>query len=493
MVSLHPIERKTLLSINKEGISPSEIVKATGLDINQVMRALDWLSGKGLVRIDEGVDEVISLGDEGRLYLEKGLPEKRVADFLKKGPKGVDDIKNVIDPSEVSIAIGWLRKKGIAEFKGGRLKLLNEDVEKTGDEEVLELLARGPLNKKEFSEDLKPWVAQLLGRKNVLSSVEKVNRLVYLTSKGREIVKKGVALESSGIGQLTPEIIKKGAWIGKNFRPYDLKADVAYYGGAKSHPMTRMVDDIKDIFLAMGFSEIEGPLVESNFWNFDALFVPQDHPAREMQDTFYLEHPSKSSLPDEHILRSVKEVHENGGGTGSHGWGYDYKADLASQTLLRTHTTSTTIRYLAQKNPLPIKVFSIGRVFRKERISYKHLPEFTQIEGIVVGDVNFRHLLGILKEFYSRMGFDKIRFRPAYFPYTEPSLEVEVYFQDKESWIELGGAGIFRPEVTLPLGVDKPVLAWGLGLERLAMLRLDLKDIRTLYWSDIKWLQNLPL
>ncbi|MFV2041169.1 MAG: phenylalanine--tRNA ligase subunit alpha, partial [Candidatus Hydrothermarchaeales archaeon] len=166
---------------------------------------------------------------------------------------------------------------------------------------------------------------------------------------------------------------------------------------------------------------------------------------------------------------------------------------LASKTLLRTHTTSTTIRRLAEGGKQPIKVYSIGRVFRNERVSYKHLPEFHQIEGIVAGDVSFKNLLGILKEFYGRMGFDKIRFRPAYFPYTEPSLEVEVYFEQKKSWIELGGAGIFRPEVTEPLGITYPVLAWGLGLERLAMLRLDLTDIRALYRSDIDWLRSLPL
>jgi phenylalanyl-tRNA synthetase alpha chain len=192
-------------------------------------------------------------------------------------------------------------------------------------------------------------------------------------------------------------------------------------------------------------------------------------------------------------VSAVSRAHENGGSTKSRGWGYHWNPELSSQTLLRTHTTSTTIRQLAKREPLPIKVFSIGRVFRKERISFKHLPEFHQIEGIVVGDVNFRNLLGILKEFYARMGFEKIRFRPAYFPYTEPSLEVEVFFDKKNGWIELGGAGIFRPEVSLPLGIDYPVLAWGLGLERLAMLRLDLTDIRALYRSDIDWLRSLPL
>ena len=321
---------------------------------------------------------------------------------------------------------------------------------------------------------------------------ENVVRLVSLTKKARKILDEGIDVES-GIGQLTHEMIKEAGWKGKKFRGYDTSSEVAPALPAKLHPLTRMIGQIKGIFVSMGFREIEGPLVESSFWNFDALFVPQDHPAREMQDTFYLERPKKAALPDGKVVSAIASAHENGGSSNSSGWGYRWDKGLASHALLRTHTTATTIRELAKKERLPIKVFSIGKVFRKERISFKHLPEFHQIEGIVVGDVNFKNLLGILKEFYAGMGFDKIRFRPAYFPYTEPSLEVEVYFEKKKGWIELGGAGIFRPEVYIPFGIKNPVLAWGLGLERLAMLSLDLEDIRALYQSDIDWLRSLPL
>jgi phenylalanyl-tRNA synthetase alpha chain len=151
-----------------------------------------------------------------------------------------------------------------------------------------------------------------------------------------------------------------------------------------------------------------------------------------------------------------------------------------------------TIRYLSKHNKTPIKVFSIEPVFRKESIDRTHLPEFYQVEGIVVEEgSSFRMLLGILKEFYRRMGFSEIRMRPAYFPYTEPSMEVEVKF--KGEWLELGGSGIFRPEVVAPFDVDEPVLAWGLGLERLAMLKFGLDDIRQLYISDLDWLKKSPI
>ena len=242
----------------------------------------------------------------------------------------------------------------------------------------------------------------------------------------------------------------------------------------------------------MGFNEIEGDYVESSFWNMDALFIPQDHPAREMQDTLYLKNPSRININDKSLLKRISEIHENGGMTSSIGWGYKFMESEGKKPLLRTHTTVNTIKYLYNNPNPPCKIFSIGKVFRKENIDPTHLPEFYQIEGIIHDkNTNFRQLIGILKEFYSRMGFSKIRFRPGYFPYTEPSMEIDVFFNNK--WMELGGSGIFRPEVTEPIGVKNPVLAWGLGLERLAMLTFDLKDLRNIYSSDLDWLRKQPL
>ena len=242
----------------------------------------------------------------------------------------------------------------------------------------------------------------------------------------------------------------------------------------------------------MGFQEIAGDFVESSFWNMDVLFIPQDHPAREMQDTFYCKQPGSIEIKDEDIIEKIAEVHKNGGSTGSDGWRYDFSKEEGKRALLRTHTTVNTIRYLYEHPTPPAKIFSIGQVFRKENIDATHLPVFYQIEGIVHDEhATFRQLIGILFEFYKRMGFEKIRFRPAYFPYTEPSMEIEVYWNGK--WMELGGSGIFRPEVTEPGGIKAPVLAWGLGLERLAMLKFGLQDIRKLYQSDFDWLRNTPL
>jgi phenylalanyl-tRNA synthetase alpha chain len=493
MDSLHPIEKKVLLALEGgDSASPIDIAVATGLDKNAVMRSLDWLSSKGLVSIKESFEEYLSLGKEGMEYVKKGLPERRVAELLVSGGKRIDELRKMMDPQTVSIAIGWLKKKEMVTIEDGMLKLIGKGKISTPDERLLQALKKGKTNRSQLNPELNKQVDSLLSRKDVIQLDEKVVRRISLTNKGKKLLKDGIEIKE-GMGQLTHEIIKEWAWKGGTFRRYDVKAQVSPALPAKLHPLSRMIEEIAEIFTSMGFREIEGPLVESCFWNFDALFVPQDHPAREMQDTFYLEKPKVAKLPNINLTRQVSQVHEDGGNTNSNGWGYRWDKERASNTLLRTHTTSTTIRHLAKNEALPIKVYSIGRVFRKERISFKHLPEFHQIEGIVVGDVNFNNLLGVLKEFYARMGFDRIRFRPAYFPYTEPSLEVEVFFDKKNSWIELGGAGIFRPEVYLPLGIKHPVLAWGLGLERLAMLRLDLTDIRAFYRSDIDWLRSLSL
>ncbi|MFQ5800769.1 MAG: phenylalanine--tRNA ligase subunit alpha [Candidatus Hydrothermarchaeales archaeon] len=493
MEALHPIEKEVLLTLKDSGpSSPERIAASSGLDKNAVMRSLDWLSSKGLVKIEESFDDFISLGNEGKKYVKVGLPERRAAELLRSGEKSIEELRKVLSQKEVSIAIGWLKKKGMASIRGGRLSLTEEGGKTTPDERLLEMLQKGKVRRSEIPRELQEGIRHLSSRKDVIKVEEKVVRHVSPTEKARALLQKGIEVEG-GIGQLSYEMLKDESWKGKGFRGYNISAEVSPALPAKLHPLTRMIEEITEIFVSMGFKEIEGPIVESNLWNFDALFVPQDHPAREMQDTFYLERPKRAKLPDKKVISEISHAHENGGKTGSTGWRYKWNKELASHTLLRTHTTATTIRHLAKKEPLPIKVFSIGRVFRKERMTFKHLPEFHQIEGIVVGDVSFRNLLGVLKEFYARMGFEKIRFRPAYFPYTEPSLEVEVYFEKKKAWIELGGAGIFRPEVSLPLGIKHPVLAWGLGLERLAMLRLDLTDIRAFYRSDIDWLRSLPL
>ncbi len=264
---------------------------------------------------------------------------------------------------------------------------------------------------------------------------------------------------------------------------FDVTVKTASASLGKNHIITQLRNRIAGIFTSMGFEEMEGGMVESAFWNFDALFQPQDHPARELADTFYLQ--GSDPLPKNEVVARVRDVHEKG-------WKYSWQDSAAMQRVLRTHTTAVSARTLASHYGKDVekKYFAIGRVFRNEATDYKHLAEFHQVEGIIVSkNGNFRELLGTLKTFYARLGFDQIRFRPSFFPYTEPSLEIEVYFKPKKQWMELGGAGIFRPEVCKALWGNYPVLAWGLSLERPLMMLLDLDDIRTFYKNDLAFLE----
>lgn len=491
-------EKKVLITLQKlKGkASPEEIIKKG--DFNQeveVMNASSWLQSKKLVKIEDHINIVYSLGKEGKKFLQKGFPEKQALQliFEKKGKALLQDLSKILNSQDIPVAIGWLKKKGWATIKKDKDTILEitEDGKKalkteTEEEKILRQIGENP-----NIEIDKNKIKFLLSRKNVIKEKEVITSTIVLTDNGKNIIQKGIQLKDE-ISQITSSIIKTGQWKSKTIRPYDINAFAPAKFGGKPHPMIDLISKIRQIFLEMGFEEVQGDFVESCFWNMDMLFIPQDHPAREMQDTLYCKTPSKIKINDKGLVEKIAKVHEDGGMTNSTGWGYKFSKTEGERALLRTHTTVNTIRYLYNTPNPPVKVFSIGRVFRKENIDSTHLPEFYQIEGIIHEEnSNFRQLIGILKEFYKRMGFEKIRFRPGYFPYTEPSMEVEVFWNNK--WMELGGSGIFRPEVTEPIGVKNPVLAWGLGLERLAMLKFGLTDIRDLYISDLGWLRKKPL
>ncbi|HHQ44758.1 MAG TPA: phenylalanine--tRNA ligase subunit alpha [Candidatus Altiarchaeales archaeon] len=488
-MDLHPHEIRLLKAMDCE-MSPETAAEKSGLNIDAVARASSWLATKELVEVTTVVAEVVKLGAEGGEYVEKGLPERQLLEIIGNGMP-MADLKKKSPPELFGIGFGWLRKKAMIQVDGGDVKPLN--TKETLDEKFLKTLAE---KKKLYVKDLDPGFQKALqdlkGRQNVIQISEEKTITLKPTKKGLQLSKKVEVDER--VGELTPEIIKNGAWKEKGFRPYQVDVYQKPSYPVRVHPLTREIRRIKQIFVNMGFREIEGPLIETAFWNFDALFQPQDHPARDMHDTFYLD--GKNVKPHDYskFKDAVAKAHEDGGDTGSTGWKYKWSEEVARKMLLRTHTTAVTARELSKAKPqdMPIKVFSIGKVFRNEAVDYKHLPEFYQVEGIVADpSVTFRNLLGILREFYDEMGFDKIRFRPGYFPYTEMSVEPEVYFEEKGEWIELGGAGIFRPEVVKPLlGVDVPVLAWGLGLDRVVSLKLGLKDLRQLYISDLDWLKQ---
>lgn len=491
-------EIKVLLTLKKlkDEASPANIFKNG--DFNQeveVMNASSWLQSKNLVKIEDHIKTVYCLGKEGKEFLEQGFPEKRALKFIsdKGGKITLSDLSKGLEKEEIPVAIGWLKRNDWAEIKKDKDTILQiTDAGKkalksdSDDEKLLKKLDESPnieLDKK--------LVKHLLSRKNVIKEKELITSTITLTDDGKKVITKGIEIKDE-ISQITSSIIKNRDWENKSIRPYDINAFAPAKYGGKAHPLVSLIADIRKIFIEMGFEEIQGNFIESCFWNMDMLFIPQDHPAREMQDTFYCKNPNKMDVKEKDLVDVIAKVHEDGGMTSSSGWGSKFSKEEGERSLLRTHTTVNTIRYLHNHPNPPCKVFSIGRVFRKENIDSTHLPEFYQIEGIIHEDnCNFKQLIGVLKEFYKRMGFEKIRFRPGYFPYTEPSMEVDVYWNNK--WMELGGSGLFRPEVTEPVGVKNPVLAWGLGLERLAMMKFGLKDIRDLYISDLGWIKKTPL
>jgi len=484
-MELSNLEKRVLLAIDKSGkdkVSVEEIMEiGKFLQLVEVMNALSWLKVKGLVKIEEKLEV------EYCLNRDEELPEAIIYKILKeRGEVEIKELFTQLPKNVVSVGMGHLKKLGI-EFRDGKLIYKNIDAEIEKRKNILEKLRKGCVKEGEVDGEI---MKDFLRRKGLIKKKEKIRRFAILTTTGREIISRGIEIKDE-VTQLTPELIQTGKWRDYELRKYDVKLFAPKIYTAKPHPLTQIIRKIRRIFLMMGFDEVQGDYVVNAFWDMDALFIPQDHPAREMQDTFYLKKPAKIPVKDKEYMMKVKEMHENGGGI-SRGWRYEWNEEIAERAMLRTHTTVNSIRYLYEHRKPPVRMFSIGRVFRRENMDSTHLPEFTQIEGIYMDeDANFQVLLGILKEFYSLMGFPKIRFRPSYFPYTEPSLEVEVYYNGQ--WLELGGAGIFRPEVTEPLGIEYPVLAWGLGLERLAMITLGLKDIRDLYISDVDWLRNAPL
>jgi len=500
VAELRENEQKTLLALEKlRGRGPvDQIVKISDLAHAAVMRAALSLTTKNLVRTHERKQTVIALTKEGSYHAKKGLPERRLLNSLIRlgGEASVDDIVDDagLEKKFLTIALGWLSRKGWAaiEKKKRAMKMLKEP--RIGnDEKLLSLLAeKGPLTLEDLSQELQKAVS-LLKKRRLVEISKKTLRELELTDAGWDLVKKGIEIVEE-VSQLTPELIQTGRWRGAKLRRFDVTAPGPIIYPGKIHPAQQIIQRVREIFLEMGFTEIRGPIVETAFWNFDALFQPQDHPAREMMDTFYLAQPRKGKLPEKDVVNAVGKTHEDGWITGSRGWEYIWSPDEAKRLILRTHTTAVTIRYLAEHKEPPVKVFSVDRVYRNEKVDYKHLAEFHQIEGIVMDKkVTLRDLMGTLKEFYLKLGLKRVQFWPSYFPYTEPSMQSTVYVPELKTWVELCGMGIFRPEVLAPLGIKHPVLAWGGGLERLILLKLGVEDIRLLYKNDLGWIRRTPV
>lgn len=327
--------------------------------------------------------------------------------------------------------------------------------------------------------------------------VEEVTEKIYRIKKGENFQTKIEKIPS----EITPEMIQSGSWKNSKFKPYNLNALGVDTNSGHLHPLLKVRAEYRQIFLEMGFTEMPtNNYMESSFWNFDALFQPQQHPARDAHDTFFISDPALSHHFPGDYLRRVKEVHSSGG-FGSQGYGYDWKIEEAQKNLLRTHTTAVSARMLYKlaqdKQFVPQKYFSIDRVFRNETLDATHLAEFHQIEGVVADrGLTLGDLIGVLYQFFQKLGIDKLRFKPAYNPYTEPSMEIFAYHPGLAKWVEIGNSGMFRPEMLLPMGLpeDVNVIAWGLSLERPTMIKYGIDNIRDLvgHKVDLGMVQTNP-
>ncbi len=476
------------------------------LDQSPVAAACSELAEQGYIELREQMYRELRLGPEGERFAKQKLPERVVVEVLEQlgGRAALTEIPRhcELEASDVGQSLRWLLQRGWAVKDGPTLELTDKGRTERDtpqpDERLLEVLAeRGPSRDRELAAagiDVEAALKLVGKRRGFVVVRDRTERQALITNKGRELLASGVKVRRA-VTQLTPEMLADGSWRQVDLKPYDVRLAARTLYAGKEHPFQRTLDKVRRVFLEMGFVEIVSPWVESSFWDFDALFQPQDHPARDMQDTFYIKRPDRCRLPDEALVERVRAVHENGGDTGSTGWGYRWNRELAHRPVLRTHTTAATIRALARHTPgQPGKYFVIGPVYRRETVDYKHLPVFHQVDGIIVdAQASLATLLGTLAAFYQKMGFERVRFRPSFFPYTEPSAEVLAYLPARREWVEMGGSGIFRPEVTRPLGITDRVLAWGLGLERLAMLIHGLESIGDLYFATMPWLRETPL
>ncbi|MBD3319074.1 phenylalanine--tRNA ligase subunit alpha [Candidatus Woesearchaeota archaeon] len=495
IAGLHPLER-AVIPVLKEHKELRSIAKAAQLQEVKAMRALQWLENKDVLKRTTEVQKIITLDKDGKQYKKGQIPERIFLEALSTGAKTKEDIikAGIAEPVLNSI-IGLLRQEKLITIT--KEKELVFAITDKGTKALNNPLPLETFLQHDFPQPATAFDKQLIkdyAKRRIITIEQHRITTITLTALGKKLVEANLE-DLDVIEAITKDVIKNETWKEKQFRNYDVTINVPAIHGGKRHFVKQAIDSAKRIWLDMGFEEMEGTIVNTSFWNFDALFTAQDHPVREMQDTFYVEDPVHGKLPNLKLVRAVQEMHEHGDEISSKGWQYQWDKNEAIKNVLRTHTTVLSAQTLARlkQTDLPAKFFAVGKCFRNEAVDWSHLFEFNQTEGIVVDpNANFRHLLGYLKLFFKKMGFERARFRPAYFPYTEPSVEIDVFHPVHNTWFELGGAGIFRPEVVVPLlGKDVPVLAWGPGFDRIILEYYKINDIRDLYRNDVKQLREM--
>lgn len=505
MVELRTQEKQLLASLQalNGNATVEKLMDKTGLQDTAIMRTSLTLQEKNLVNIHAKHQNIIKLTAEGQQYARNDLPERRLMSAVAEAGGSADLQKAAkkagIDDDFIQIALGWtIRKKWALYTSSDNTIRVAENlvhqasIPEGSDEKLLKIVnEKKQAALEDFGKELQN-TAQELKKRKLITIEPKTSRTLQLTTEGKK-----VAVETKEapreVTRLTPELIITGKWHTAKLQKYNIEAPVAKSWLGKKHPYMQFLDEVRAKLVQLGFQEMTGTAVETSFFNFDALYVPQDHPAREESDIYYTKDPEYGDISQHsEAVEHVKETHENGWTTGSTGWKYNYSLLNAQRLILRGHGTCLSARTLEKKKyEVPSKHFSIARVYRPEITDKTHLSEFNQVEGIVIDDnLTLKDLLGVLARFAIEIaGADKVAFKPDYFPFTEPSVELSAY-KEGYGWVEFGGSGIFRPEVTLPLGVKQPVIAWGLGVDRLFMMRAGINDIRMIFTQDLDWLRR---
>jgi phenylalanyl-tRNA synthetase alpha chain len=510
LASLHALEIRTLRAFENNANaeqSDVQLQSASGIGEGQVRRAVEWLISKSLLEITkETTHAFISLTEVGEDFVQKGAtPETALLSRASAERITLKDLQDDdrFDKGSWGSAFGGLKKEGIIDIDKGAIKVVNVDQAAFYTDRLIPDLfgkfqdTESSIALEEFAPEMQEYIqanARKRGGGNApIRLDERTERVYHLTDTGQQVLAGVVSANLTGdeISQLTPNMIQDGSWKGASFRRYDLSIKPPRILMGKHHPYRTYLDNVRRKLLSLGFEEMKGPLVETEFWNMDALFMPQFHAARNIHDAYYIKEPTQSKEAEEPYFSRVAESHKNGGDTGSRGWRYEFSAERSRQLILRSQGTALSARTLASGPNNPGKYFSIARCFRHDDVDATHSADFFQVEGIVLGEsINFRSLVGLLKMFALEVAeAEAVRYVPDYFPFTEPSVELQAKHPTL-GWIELGGAGLFRPELTRPLGIDVPVIAWGLGVDRMAMVALGINDIRDLFSSDLDFVRN---
>ena len=501
--NLHPLEIKVLLKYSdKDDLTSEKLQKELDYKEGHANQAFSWLGGKELLKeVDRKLHTFYEITEMGRKLSSEGTVEERVVAFLKEnGAHALPQIAAAlnIENKDIGSAFGPLSKDGVlkmneekkAEYTGkelpARISKTSELLKKGCD------AANGLLNKDDLSAEEVEVMSGLAKKRGATDSpfkiIERETVTYKLTGEYKEVVEKlkSAGINGNEIGEITPKMLASGEWKNGTFRGYNISIPPARIIPGRTNPYVQFLESVKDKLCSLGFQEFDGPLVETEFWNGDALFMPQFHAARDIHDVYRLKNPTHAKSIEEPYLSNVKAVHENGGDSGSRGWNYGFDNEFTRRLILRSQGTVLSAHQL-HKAEIPGKYFGIARCFRYDKVDATHLSDFYQTEGIVLGEeANLKTLLGFLKMFATEIaGATEVKYVPGYFPFTEPSIEVHIK-HPVLGWFELGGSGIFRPEVTKAMGIDVPVLAWGIGIDRMALMALGLNDLRQLFCEDIE-------